>query len=78
MKNNSAIDNQFKKIRWDKVDKNVYSSVVKEDLKRHGISSENKENSVESVESTSLNVCNVLREAALKCITKRKPNNPKH
>ena len=78
VKNNSAIENQFKKLRWDKVDKNVYSSLVKDGLKGHGISSENIEKSVESVESTSLNVCNVLREAALKCITKRKPNNPKH
>ena len=51
----------------------MYSSFVEEGLVQHSLSSENISNSVEDIESVALNVCTVLREAALKCVpAKRK------
>ena len=60
------------------MDKNVYSSFVEEGLVQHSLSSENISNSVEDIEYVALNVCTVLREAALKCVPAKRKNNPKH
>ena len=77
--NNSCTkDNQYRKIRWDKVDKDMYSSFVEVGLVQHSLSGENISNSVEDIESVALNVCTVLREAALKCVPAKRKNNPKH
>ena len=56
----------------------MFSSFVEEGLVQHSLSSENISNSMEDIESVALNVCTVLREAALKCVPVKRKNNPKH
>ncbi|MEW8544512.1 MAG: reverse transcriptase domain-containing protein, partial [Candidatus Thiodiazotropha sp.] len=76
--NGSIKDNQYRKIRWDKVDKTVYSSLVENGLGQQGISSQISTSSVAEIESVTSNICTVLREAALKCVPVKRKNNPRH